>query len=39
MAVFGGMALLQIANYGSPRAKDAAMELRLFVMLSELPMP
>ena len=39
MAVFGGTALLQIANYGCPRAKDAAMELRLFVMLSELLMP
>jgi len=39
MAVFGGTALLKIANYGCPRAKDAAMELRLFVMLSELLMP
>ena len=39
MAVSGGTALLKIANYGCSRAKVAATKIRLFVMLSKLPMP
>jgi len=38
MTVFGGTALFQIVNDGYAGAKDAATELRLFAMLSQLPL-
>jgi len=38
MTVFGGTALIQIVNDGYAGAKDAATELRLFAMLSQLPL-
>jgi betaine/carnitine transporter, BCCT family len=38
MTVFGGTALIQIVNDGYTGAKDAATELRLFAMLSQLPL-
>jgi BCCT family betaine/carnitine transporter len=38
MTVFGGTALFQIVNDGYTGAKDAATELRLFAMLSQLPL-
>jgi len=38
MTVFGGTALLQIVNDGYTGAQEAATELRLFAMLSQLPL-
>jgi betaine/carnitine transporter, BCCT family len=38
MTVFGGTALVQIVNDGYTGVSEAATELRLFVMLSQLPL-
>jgi betaine/carnitine transporter, BCCT family len=38
MTVFGGTALIQIVNDGYTGVTEAATELRLFVMLSQLPL-
>ncbi len=38
MTVFGGTALNQVVNDGYTAAKDAALELKLFYMLDQLPL-
>ncbi|MFD0857471.1 BCCT family transporter [Roseovarius aquimarinus] len=38
MSVFGGTAISQVVNDGYTAAKDAALELKLFYMLDQLPL-
>ncbi|MDQ2092970.1 BCCT family transporter [Rhodalgimonas zhirmunskyi] len=38
MSVFGGAAIFQVLNDGYTAAQDAALELKLFKMLAELPL-